>query len=218
MGLLESNLLGPLCNWTQTRNMINVGPIRSMPIGYLLIFRLQLSILHITSGGWRPCLRILFRIMVLSRPSFALAGYALVNIHDPLRILNFDLSNTFHLRRPYHHLWIQDARLQPKSKWCHQMTRVLFVLSTFRLHVDQIQIASKISLIKCKSGSSSARSGSNARRTTLGWTQRNGVKEYTDTFGVLGKLSTSTTTRSIDQKGNLAGMSSILSWVKSSYD
>ena len=66
-----------------------------------------------------------------------------------------------------------------------------------------------ISPIKYKSGSS--RSESNARRTTLGWTQRNGVKEYTDTFGVLAKLSTSTTTRSIDQKENLAGMGSILS-------
>ena len=90
------------------------------------------------------------------------------------------------------------------------VTRVSCTTSTFRLYIDQIQITSKISLIKYKSGSSSARSGSNARRTTLGWTQRNGVKEYMDTFGVLGKLSTSTTTRSIDQKGNLAGMSSIL--------
>lgn len=68
-----------------------------------------------------------------------------------------------------------------------------------------------ISPIKYKSGSSRARLGSNARRTTLGLTQRNGVKESTDTFGMLGKLSTSTTTRSIDQKENLAGMGSILS-------
>lgn len=68
-----------------------------------------------------------------------------------------------------------------------------------------------ISPIKYRSGSSRARVGSNARRITLGLTQRNGVKESTDTFGVLGKLSTSTTTRSIDQKENLAGMGSILS-------
>lgn len=68
-----------------------------------------------------------------------------------------------------------------------------------------------ISPIKYKSGSSRARVGSNARRATLGLNQRNGVKESTDTFRVLGKLSTSTTTRSIDQKENLAGMGSILS-------
>ena len=121
--------------------LFNVSSIQSVLPSYLLIFRLQLSILRITLRGWRPCLRSLFRIMALSRLSFALAGFALVKIRDLLRILSFDLSNTLHLWRPHRHLPImrtRDAQLQPKSK---QMTRASFVLPIFQLHVHQIQIA-----------------------------------------------------------------------------
>ena len=64
--------------------------------------------------------------------------------------------------------------------------------------------------IKYKQGTIRVRVGSNARRSALGRTQRNGVKEFADTFGVLRKLSTSTNTTSTDQKENLAGMGSVL--------
>lgn len=64
--------------------------------------------------------------------------------------------------------------------------------------------------IKYKQGTIRVRVGSNVRRSALGRTQRNGVKEFADTFGVLRKLSTSTNTTSTDQKENLAGMGSVL--------